>query len=249
MKLIMLGTGTVVPEAHKASAGVAIEHDGEVYQFDLGRGVLNRIAEAGLDPLQLRYLHFTHLHPDHSCDLVPFLFALNYAPGAARTEPLHVTAPQGFQEFYEHLRRAWRWIVPEFPLHVREAEEGVFQEGAATIRTAFMSHGAMANLGYRVEIGGKIVVYTGDTGPGDALLSLARGAHILVSECSFPDAKAQAAHMSPTYLGQVAQAADCPRLVVTHMYPGTEPAEVEEVLRRHYGGEVVIARDGMQLEV
>jgi ribonuclease BN (tRNA processing enzyme) len=249
VKLILLGTGTLHPEPNKASAGVAVEHEGELFLFDLGRGVLGRLADAGYDPLKLHYLHFSHLHPDHSCDLVPFLFALNYAPQPPRREPLHITAPEGFHDFYEHLRRAWRWIVPEFPLHVREAEEGAFQEGPATLRTAFMSHGDMANLGYRIEIEGKSVVYSGDTGPGGALLSLARGAHILVCECSFPDARAQAAHMSPTHLGQVAQAADCRKLVITHMYPGTDPSEVSEVVRRHYGGEIVIAHDGMTIEL
>lgn len=249
MKLVLLGTGTLYPEPNRASAGVAVVHEDEVYLFDVGRGVLSRMAECQLDPLALKYVHVTHLHPDHTCDLVPLMFAMNYGTHPLRTEPLHVTSPEGFHNLFEHLRRAWRWVEPKFPFHVREAEEGEFEEGPARLRTVFLEHGSMANLGYRIEIEGKSVAYTGDTGPNDELLSLARGVDILVAECAFSDAKAEAAHLSPTRLGQIASAAECERLVITHLYPETHPADVEESVKRSYGGEVVIATDGMTLEV
>ncbi len=249
MKIYMLGTGTLFPVAGQASAGMAVEVSGEILGFDLGRCVLNRYREAGLDPLGLKYLHLSHLHPDHCSDLVPFLFALRYAPRPPRTEALHITAPEGLANLLENLRRGWKWLDPEYPLHLREAEETTFEEGGATITTAFLDHGSMANLGYRVEAEGKSVVYTGDTERGDGLLNLARQADILISECSFTDARAQAAHMAPTRLGQLAKAAEVKKLVITHLYPETPAAEVERSVRGHYDGEVVMAEDGMVLEL
>ncbi len=249
MKIIILGTGTLHPVAHQASAGLAVETQGELLGFDLGRGVLNRYAEAGLDPLALKYLHLTHLHPDHCCDLVPLLFALRYAPQPARTEPLHITAPEGLSNLLENLRRGWKWLDPSYPLHLREAEECEFEEGGAKISTAFLDHGSMANLGYRVDSEGKSVVYTGDTERGEGLLNLAKGANILISECSFTDAMAEAAHMAPSRLGQIARAAQVDKLVITHLYPRTDPAVVEREVRNHYDGEVVLASDGMTLEL
>ena len=249
MKIYMLGTGTLHPVARQASAGVAVEVDGEVFGFDLGRGVLNRYSEAELDPLGLKYLHLSHLHPDHSSDLVPLLFALRYAPAQPRTEPLHITAPEGLANLMENLRRGWKWIEPNYPLHLREAEEGSFEEAGATITTAFLDHGSMANLGYRIEAGEQAVVYTGDTERGDGLLNLARHANILISECSYTDARAQASHMTPSRLGQLAKAAEVKKLVITHLYPETDPSEVERSVRGHYDGEVVMAEDGMILEL
>jgi ribonuclease BN (tRNA processing enzyme) len=249
VKLVLLGTGTLVPEPNRASAGIAVVHEEQVYLFDVGRGVLGRMAEAGLRPLELEYLHLSHLHPDHTCDLVPMLFAMNYGAKPERAKTLHVTTPEGFHNFFDHLRRAWRWVEPRFPFHVREAEEGEFSEGPALLQTLFLEHGTMANLGYRIEIAGKTVAYTGDTGPADRLLSLARGVDILVAECSFSDAKAEAAHLSPTRLGQIASAAECKSLVITHLYPETDPDDVERSVKRSYAGEVVLARDGMEIEV
>jgi len=248
VKIYMLGTGTLHPVAHQASAGIAVEVEGELLGFDMGRCVLNRYSEAGLDPLQLKYLHLSHLHPDHSSDLVPFLFALRYAPQPARTEALHITAPEGLANLLDNLRRGWKWLEPEYPLHLREAEATTFQEGPAHLTTAFLDHGSMANLGYRVEAEGKVLVYTGDTEQGDGLLNLAHQADILISECSYTDARAQASHMAPRRLGQLAKAAEVKKLVVTHLFPETDPDEVERSLRGHFDGEVVMAKDGMTLE-
>jgi len=249
VKLYTLGTGTLHPVPNQASAGLALVVDDVLFGFDLGRSVVNRYVEAGLDPLALRYLHFSHIHPDHCCDIVPLLFALNYASSPARTEPLHITAPEGFTNLLDNLRRGWRWLDSEFPLHIREAEEGSFEEGAARVSTAFLDHGSIANLGYRIEADGKTVAYSGDCGPGDGLLSLAGGANILVSECSYGDAQAQASHMSPSRLGQVARAAEIEKLVVTHLYPGTDPDEVISAIGNHFDGETVVATDGMEIEL
>jgi ribonuclease BN (tRNA processing enzyme) len=249
VRIHTLGTGTLHPVAGRASAGLALEVAGEILGFDIGRGVLNRYTEAGLDPLQLQYLHLSHLHPDHCCDLVPLLFALRYAPEPPRSKPLHITAPEGLSNLLENLRRAWKWIEPEYPLHLREAEESSFEEAGATITTCFLDHGKMANLGYRVEAEGKSLVYTGDTERGEGLLNLAKGVNILISECSFTDAKAQANHMAPSRLGQIARAAEVEKLVITHLYPSTDASEVKREVAHHYDGEVVIAEDKMILEL
>ncbi len=249
MKIYTLGTGTLYPVAGQASAGIAVQVGDELLGFDMGRSVLNRYAEAGLDPLSLRHLQLSHLHPDHCCDLVPLLFAMNHAPSPARTEPLHITAPEGLENLMANLRRGWKWLDPKYPFHLREAEETSFEAGPARIQSAFLDHGSMANLGYRIEAEDKVVVYTGDTERGDGLLNLAKAANILISECSFTDSQSEAAHMAPSRLGQLAQAAEVEKLVITHLYPSTDPAEVERGVRGHYDGEVVMAKDGMVVEL
>jgi ribonuclease BN (tRNA processing enzyme) len=249
VKLVMLGTGTLVPSASQASAGVAILHDGAVYLFDLGRGVLGRMVQAGLDPLGLRRLHLTHLHPDHCCDLVPLLFALSYAPRPPRTDPLTVVAPVGLADLLGHLQAAWRWLKPPFPLEIREIGAGAWEDGLAVLRAEPLAHGPTPNLWYRVEIGGRSVAYTGDTGPTEALLSLARRVDILVAECSLPDTVESTTHMSPSRLGPVAEAVGCGTLVVTHLYPQNDPQTVVRVLKQHYGGRVILAEDLQEIEV
>jgi ribonuclease BN (tRNA processing enzyme) len=55
--------------------------------------------------------------------------------------------------------------------------------------------------------------------------------------------------MAPSRLGQLAQAAEVEKLVITHLYPTTDAAEVERGVRSHFDGEVVMAKDGMVLEL
>src|SRR5690606_15548721 len=71
-KIVMLGTGTPVPDADRAGAGIAVVYNDEAYVFDIGGGVVqNAIAAAqkknisGLYPTKIDHLFLTHLHSDH----------------------------------------------------------------------------------------------------------------------------------------------------------------------------------------
>jgi ribonuclease BN (tRNA processing enzyme) len=251
MKWLTLGSGTLVPRADRASAGHALVSGDETFIFDLGRGVVQRMCELGIEPLELRRLQFSHFHPDHSCDLVPLLFAMHYAPEPPREAPLHIVGPVGLQAFFEGLCAVWPWIRPNFTVELEERAEASWMVGEIEFLTVPLFHGDRPNLGYRIESAGRALAYTGDTGPCDALLSLASGVDILVSECSFPDARSRAKHMSPTPLGEAATAAGVGTLVVTHVYPspsGTAEAEVLEELRRGFDGEIFMAYDGFSIE-
>ena len=248
MRVVILGSGTLDPRPGRASAGVAVEVEQRRLVLDLGRGVVQRMVEFGIDPLELDEVCLTHLHPDHCCDLVPLLFALNYAQ-PPRERVLTLTGPPGTEAFLTHLQNAWRWLSPRYEREVLESEGSSATRGGVRVETIPLEHGSVVNLGYRIESAGKSLAYTGDTGPCPALLSLARGVDILISECSFSDARAQATHMSPTALAEAATAAGCGRLVITHLYPETDPADVERKVRRGFAGEIVLAHDGLELEL
>ena len=247
-KVVLLGTGTVHPSAERASAGLALFVDGRCLPIDLGRGVLQRLCEHGVDPLELDALHLTHWHPDHCCDLVPLLFALRYAAEPPRRKPLSITAPPGFAAFLERLYAAWRWLRPsDYELIVREESQGESRFASATLRTALLSHGEMPNLGLRIDTKGRSLVYTGDSGPCDALLTLAKGAHILVAECSL--VAGAGVHMDPRALGRLATEAEVGELIVTHVFPPRRPADLRRELGRHFAGPIRLAHDRLLLSL
>jgi ribonuclease BN (tRNA processing enzyme) len=247
-KVVLLGTGTVHPSAERASAGLALLAEGRCLPIDLGRGVLQRLCEHGVDPLELEALHLSHWHPDHCCDLVPLLFALRYAPNPPRSKVLTITAPPGFAAFLERLYAAWRWLRPQsYELIVREDEGSESRFGSLRLRTALLRHGDMPNLGLRIETAGKTLVYSGDSGPCEALLTLARGAHILVAECSLP--AGTGVHMDPAALGRLATEAAVDELIVTHVFPPLRPSDMRRELRRHYGGSIRLGRDHLLLSL
>jgi ribonuclease BN (tRNA processing enzyme) len=92
-------------------------------------------------------------------------------------------------------------------------------------------------------------VYTGDTGPSDALGDWARGCDLLVAECSLPDAMALDIHLTPRQAGALAARAGAKQLVLTHLYPPVEAVDIVAVVAECYRGPVTIAWDGARFEI
>lgn len=248
MELLVLGSGTLVPRAGQGSSCYALRHPGGLHVLDLGRGAVQRMADAGLDPLAVDHVHLSHLHPDHCGDLVHLLFSSNYGGRAESGRPLCLSGPVGLGELLERLAGAWRWLEPAFPVELVECEGGerfgVAGLGAAAHR---LPHGSTPDIGLRLEGAGASFAYTGDCEPGPGLVELARGVDLLVAECAGPDAPRMPGHMAPTPLGEAAAAAGVGQLVVGHLYPGTGPDHVRERIAANFAGRLTLARDGLQI--
>jgi ribonuclease BN (tRNA processing enzyme) len=119
----------------------------------------------------------------------------------------------------------------------------VQQIGPFTVRTAQMVHPVPA-YAIRVEHGNKSLVYTGDTGPNEALVELARGADLLLSEAALPDNDPHNPtdlHLTPADAGEQAKKAGVKKLVITHVPPWYDRETQAENARRTYSGPVEIA--------
>mgnify|MGYP001317000602 FL=1 len=82
-QVVILGTGTPVPDHTRAGAGVAIVYESQAYIFDVGGGVVQRAIEASsrldipaLFPTNIQHVFITHLHSDHMLDLVELVWTL-----------------------------------------------------------------------------------------------------------------------------------------------------------------------------
>ncbi len=116
MQITILGSGTLVPTGVRGPAGYAVETDGTTFLLDGGSGTLRRLAEAGIDYRAIDHLFYSHVHPDHTGDLIPFLFAQRHIPppAAPRARDLTVHGPRGFAAFYRQLALIYgRWVEGE----------------------------------------------------------------------------------------------------------------------------------------
>ncbi len=231
MRLTILGSGTLVPHGQRGAPGYAVSGDSspELLLFDGGSGTLQHTAQAGLDWRAVCHIFYTHYHPDHSLDLVSFLFAANYAPPAPRTRPLTVHGPVGLESFYGHLVAAWPSIAPRhYDLNLREPGHGAKLriEGGWRVSCMAMDHGESGGLGYRVEHSGRVLALSGDTQYCDNLVRLARGAHLLVCECSSDEANRVEGHMTPAQVARAVTESKAKRVLITHVYPPLEPSEL-----------------------
>ena len=162
MIVTLVGTGTLVPSARRSTPALALEGAGFQATVDGGTGTLRRQAELGIDFRRTGALLFTHIHPDHTLDLLHFLFASKYTPGFRRSLPIRVLGPPGFGRFVEDLREGMRSWTDGWPaaLLVEEVEEGrPFALGPWSVAAHRLQHPAI-NFGYRVvsENGGILAV-------------------------------------------------------------------------------------------
>lgn len=252
MRVTVVGSGTVVPRLERRQSCVVVEVGGEMLVFDLGSGAVRGMIRAGLDPFAADRVFFTHFHPDHTVDAVPLLFGLKYGTAEARTGPLHLAGPEPFAEFWGSILEVWGdWMTGDYPAPVRELPHrcpSPLVLAACRLSWAPTDH-SPESIAYRVDADGGAFVYTGDTAYGASVVDLARGAHTLLIECTSPDESPAPHHLTPSGVARIAREAGVERVVLTHLFPKVDTPDLPLQVRRGYDGEVVVARDGLRLDV
>jgi ribonuclease BN (tRNA processing enzyme) len=249
MEIIIIGSGTGVPSLRRRSPATVIRVGGHLLLLDSGPGTLRHMLEAGIDFKEVDYLLYSHFHPDHMADLVPFLFASNYGSAEVRTGDLTIIGPVGMAAFYDKLKGIYgTWIVPQgYDLRIQELSSGEFWFGDFSVRGFSLAH-TEHSVGFRVTAEeGKVVAYSGDTDYCSNLVALGRNAGALILECSFPDDRKVEGHITPSLAGRVAREAGCAKVVLTHLYPPCDSDDVVVAAQREFAGEVVLAEDFMRI--
>jgi len=254
IKITILGSGTCVPSLSRSSCSVLMEMGRAKIVFDMGTGTMRRLLEMGVTIGEVSYLFFSHLHPDHTGELVNFLFASKYPEASRRHDRIRITAASGFMDFYEGLRDVYgRWIELEEGIinivEMSNSEPDSMQLNFAAVSTLPMAH-IESSIGYRVTTPDNIsVVYTGDTDYCENVVKIAMDADLLICESAFPDELKVDGHLTPSLAGRIASEARVKNLVLTHFYPDCEGVDIEAQCRKTYGGKLVCAEDLMQIEI
>lgn len=252
MEITVVGSGTVVPRVPRRQSCVMVRTDNETLVFDLGSGAVRGMLHADLDPFTIDRIFFTHFHPDHTVDVVPLLFAMNYGSNEPRTRPLYVTGPEPFEEFWSKILNVWGvWMEGDYPLEVSELPHecpAPLDLSSCHVSWAPAEH-RPESITYRLEEENRAFVYTGDTEYSESVVELARDAHTMLVECSFPDDDPVPGHLTPSSVARIASEAGVGRVVLTHIYPAADELDLISLVSSNYGGEVLVGKDGLQFEV
>ncbi len=254
INITILGSGTCVPSLKRTSCSVLIETGGKKLLFDSGAGVMRRLLETGMTIFDIDFIFYSHFHPDHTGELVPFLFATKYPAEKQRLTPLTITAGKGFKRFYDGLKAVYgHWIeLEEGMLNIRELDNTVADrqiDKAFTVLSIPVAHNP-ESIAYRiVSLQGKSVVYSGDTDFNTNLITLAQDADVLICESAFPDEQKVSGHLTPSLAGTIAKKANVRKLVLTHLYPQCDLVDIRAQCRQNYDGPLIIAEDLMEIEV
>lgn len=254
MRVTILGSGTCVPSLARSSCAVLVEIRGAKILMDAGPGTMRRLLEAGVTIFDLSHLLFSHLHPDHTGELVPLLFATKYPDGTRRKSPLQVVAGKGFRHFFDGLKGVYgRWIeLPDDRFSIRELDtsgpESVPFDGFS-LTSRPMTH-SPESVAFRLTApAGHSMVYSGDTDVTPELVALAAETDLLICECAMPDEAKVTGHLTPSEAGHMAAEAKVDQLILTHFYPECETVNIVAQCRQTYPGPLMLAQDLLCIEI
>ena len=247
MELHVLGSGTALPHPRRGASGYAVVVAGRAILLECGPGSTRRWPAHGIDFESARAICVTHHHVDHCGDLAAVLFGRNVMDPPTST-PLLLAGPVGHREHLRKLRDAYSHRGLDDVYGVIEERDltdaDVFQVDDIEVLARVVNH-APGALGFRVEHGDRILAFSGDSGPCDALVDLCRGADLALLECSYPASRATTKHLNARTAAEVAVAAELERVVLTHFYPACDEVDIAaEVRAAGYTGDLVLARDG-----
>jgi ribonuclease BN (tRNA processing enzyme) len=241
MRLTVVGGCGAWPAAGQACSGYLVEHDGFRLLVDIGYAVVPRLLE-WLTVDRIDAVFVTHGHPDHCADLNPLLRAR--ALGAEVVAPLPVYSPPGALDAVLALDRPGM-LTDAYVLHEFNAGSG-FDIGPFRAQTRLLPHW-VPNAGLRLTAGDRVLAYTGDSGPGQDVVDLARGADLLLAEATYVDDVPEHSRgylTSARRAGRQATAAGVRHLVLTHLWPGTDATSAQAAAEDGYDGEIAIATSG-----
>lgn len=291
--IVTLGTrGGPLPSRDRAQSSNLLVVNGALYLVDAGDGVTRRIVQAGYDFRQVGKEFITHAHSDHTNGLATLL---NAQWEYQRREPTDVYGG-GVEAL---VKGAIAYLTPNAEIRRAEGKRirmqevfrghdvapgAVYQDANVRVSAVENTHfnfppdspgyGKYRSHSYRFEMPRRVVVFTGDTGPSDAVTQLAKGADVLVTEVTTAEdvialfkkngiwqAKTPAEqegfirhmheeHVTPEDVGRMAVAAGVKTVVMTHFSPTIDPNDdyrrYVDGARKYFFGSILLAKDLMQ---
>jgi ribonuclease BN (tRNA processing enzyme) len=214
VRLTVVGCSPTWPNPGSAQSGYLLEAGGNRLLLDCGPGVLSRLREAEPWPL-IDAIVLSHLHLDHCGDLCAWLWGLLAGPARGVTAP-ELWLPRGDRGELDRLAPA-DLFAQVFTLR-EYSEEEPFTAGGFSLEARGVPHYGFRAFALRVERGGAVLAYSGDSAPSDALVETARDADLFLCEATLaePEAPGPAGHLTAADAQEAAGRANVRRLVLTH---------------------------------
>ncbi len=272
--LVLLGTGTPIPDPFASGPAFAIVREGISYLIDCGPGIVRRAALAakavpGFSPPELTRLFITHLHSDHTAGLADLMLT-PWVVG--RLTPLEIYGPPGTRAMVEHILAAY---AEDISIRVNGLEHGdlravtpvvhefkaglIYKDAQMKVRAFRVRHGTWPHaFGLRFESPDRTIVLSGDTRPFPGLERNYKDADLLAHEVYCHAAFMSRTkdwqkyhgtfHTSTLQLAKIANAVQPKLLVLVHqLLFGATPEIMLAEMESAYKGAVIYGRDMMLL--
>lgn len=264
MRVTVLGKSPSWQDAGGACSGYLIEHGSTTALLDCGNGVFGKLRER-IDYVDLDVAVISHLHADHFLDLVPYSYALTYAP-KQQPVPVHtwpgtdsparprMIAPPGATKTFRRVVGAWGnddLIENAFAMEEYSAGDEV-TAGELTFSFHPVPH-FIDTFAVNVTAEGTDakLSYSADTSPCDEIVDIARDADLMIVEATLPrpERTGVRGHLTPEEAGDHAKRAGAKRVVLTHISDELGEEWAREQAEASFGAPVEIAREFAEYEV
>jgi ribonuclease BN (tRNA processing enzyme) len=262
LNITVLGKSPSWQDAGGACSGYLIEEGDTTVLLDCGNGVFGKLRER-VDYTEVSAVVISHLHADHFLDLVPYAYALTFAP-RQQPVPVHrwpgtdhparprLVAPPGARDVFRRVVGAWGaegLIEDAFELEEYAAEDEVAM-GPLTVSFHPVPH-FIDTFAVNIASGESKLTYSADTRPCDEIVDIARGADLLIIEATLPrpERTGDRGHLTPEEAGEHARRAGVERVVITHLSDELGEDWAREQATRGFGGPVEVAQEFAAYEI
>lgn len=257
MQVTVLGKSPSWQDAGGACSGYLVQHEGTTVLLDCGNGVFGKLREQ-VDYVDVDAVVLSHLHADHFLDLVPYSYALTYAP-RQQPVPVHVWpgtdhparpalhAPPGARRVFRRVVGAWGnedLIEKAFNLQEYDPAQPI-AIGPLTFTFCAVPH-FLPTWAIEITDGTRRVTFGADCSPTDDLVAFARDTDLLIIEGTLPrpERTGVRGHLTPGEAGEHGRAAGARRLVITHLSDELGDDWARGEAEATFGGPVEIAASG-----
>lgn len=258
MKITVLGKSPAWQDAGGACSGYLVQDGDYSLLLDCGNGVFSKLR-GSLDYVDVSAVLISHLHADHCLDLIPFAYALTYAPrqqpvpvagwpgtDAPARPPLH--APAGAGEVFRQISSCWgnaELVENAFSLSEYDGP-GSLTLGPFSIDFCEVPHYTTTYAARITAPDGSQLTYSADCRPNDELVEFAQDSDVLLIEGTLPRPERTGirGHLTPREAGDHGRRANVGRMVLTHFSDELDPEWALAEACEGFGGPVELAREG-----
>ena len=248
-ELIILGSAAAIPDLEHDNSHMIIQTGDGAVLIDCGTAPMLRLERVGIPLGDVTDIILTHFHPDHVSGL-PLLLMSMWLEG--RRKALRIFGLHHCLKRVEDLMGFYQWgdWPGFFPVAFHRLPEServrVLEQGEVTIYSSPVCH-VIPTIGLRVEAKstGRVIAYSCDTEPCQALINLAQGAGVLIHEATGESV----GHSSAVQAGATARDAGVESLVLIHYPVGdSDMSNLVEEARSTFSGDIRLAEDFMKIE-
>jgi ribonuclease BN (tRNA processing enzyme) len=264
MRLTVLGKSPSWQDADGACSGYLIEDGDTAIVVDCGNGAFAKLRRFR-DYTAVDAVVVSHLHADHFLDLVPYSYALTYAPrrqpvpiqrwpGTDQPHKPRLICPPGSRDVFRRIAGAWGnddLIESAFRLEEYDAASRP-EIGTLGLEFRRVPH-FTETFAVCVESsnGGGRIAYGADSSPNDTVVEFAQGCDLLIIEATLPrpERTGQRGHLTPREAGEHARAAGVKSVLLTHFSDELDELWARREAEEGFGGPVHIAAEGAVYDV